>query len=158
LSPWHREYRRRRTARNHALDGLGKIEGEWRQTVVRYHRAHSESSQLLERLISQCRGLAPQYQVETQRLAASAEVVARIRHLRLHLLTDAEIPMIGASRKQALASYNIFTAADVNESRIRKIKGFGDVLTGNLLAWKEEVLRRFRFDPATAISPTEQQS
>lgn len=156
LSPWHREYRRRRTARNHARHDLDEIEEEWRQTVMRYRLAHSESSQSLQRLISECRGLASLYQVELQRLAANAEAMARIRHLRLHLIADADIPKIGAGRKQVLASNNIFTAADVVEHRIRGIKGFGEVLTTNLLDWKEEVLRQFRFDPATAISPAEQ--
>lgn len=102
--------------------------------------------------------MASQYQTELQRLGANAEAMARIRHLRLHLIADADIPKIGAGRKQVLASNNIFTAADVDDYRIRGIKGFGDVLTSNLLAWKEEVLRQFRFDPATAISPAEQRS
>jgi len=158
LSPWHREYRRRRTAWNHARHDLEEVEDEWRQTVSRYRRAHSESSRSLQRLISECRGLAPQYQVELQRLTANAEAMARIRHLRLHLIADADIPKIGADRKQVLASNGIFTAADIDDYRIRGIKGFGDVLTSNLLAWKEEVLRQFRFDPATAVSPGEQRS
>jgi DNA-binding helix-hairpin-helix protein with protein kinase domain len=93
-----------------------------------------------------------------QRLAANAEAMARIRHLRLHLIADADIPTIGAGRKQVLASNSIFTAADIDYSRIRGIKGFGDVLTSNLLAWKEEVLRQFRFDPTTAVSPAEQRA
>jgi DNA-binding helix-hairpin-helix protein with protein kinase domain len=40
--------------------------------------------------------------------------------------------------------------------RLCAIKGFGDVLTGNLMAWREEVRRRFRFDRATAVSPAQQ--
>lgn len=125
---------------------------------MRYRRAYSESSRSLKALVSQCRGLAPQYQGELQRLARDAEAMARIRHLLLHLIADADIPQIGAGRKHVLASNNIFTAADVDDYRVRGIKGFGDVLTSNLLAWKEEVLRQFRFDPATAISPPEQWS
>src|SRR5439155_5521841 len=42
VSPWHRERRRRRTARNEARDGLDGIEQEWKQTVSRYRRVHSE--------------------------------------------------------------------------------------------------------------------
>ena len=108
--------------------------------------------------ISDCRGLASQYEIEVQRLVANAEAMARIRHLRLHLIADADIDKIGAGRKQVLASNKIFTAADVDDYRIQGIKGFGDVLTRNLLAWKEEVVRQFRFDQATAVSPTEQRS
>jgi DNA-binding helix-hairpin-helix protein with protein kinase domain len=100
--------------------------------------------------------LASQYQVDLQRLTANAEAAARLRHLRLHLIADADIPKIGAGRKQALADHNIFTAAEVDDHAIRRIKGFGDVLTTNLLAWKTDVLRRFQFNPATAVSPAEQ--
>jgi DNA-binding helix-hairpin-helix protein with protein kinase domain len=156
LSPWHREYRRRRTARNHAWNDLAGIEEEWRQTVLHYRRSHSQSSRPLQNLVSQCRGLASQYQAEVQQLAASAEAKARIRHLVLHQIADAAIPKIGVGRIEMLRSNGIVTAADIDEHRIRRIKGFGDVLTGNLLAWKGEVLRQFRFDPATGISPAEQ--
>jgi DNA-binding helix-hairpin-helix protein with protein kinase domain len=64
---------------------------------------------------------------------------------------------VGAGRIQILASNGILTAADIDDFRIRSIKGFGAVLTSNLLAWKQEVHRQFCFDPATAVSPTEQQ-
>ncbi len=157
-SPWHRECRRRRTERNCALKDLQEIEEEWEQTARRYRRAHSELTQSIHKLISDCRGLASQYQVELQRSAANAEAMARIRHLRLHLIADAEIPKIGAGRKQVLAAYGIYTAADIDPDAIRGIKGFGDVLTSKLLEWKEEVLRQFRFDPVAAASPTEQRS
>jgi DNA-binding helix-hairpin-helix protein with protein kinase domain len=55
-----------------------------------------------------------------------------------------------------LADNNIFTAADVEEYMIRRIKGFGDVLTANVLMWKEGVLRQFRFNAAMAVSAAEQ--
>src|SRR5262249_43841022 len=42
--------------------------------------------------------------------------------------------------------------------RIDRIKGFGKALTGNLVEWKKEVLRQFRFDPASDVSPAEQRS
>jgi DNA-binding helix-hairpin-helix protein with protein kinase domain len=155
LSPWHREYRRRQRALSRSLDDLNQLEGEWQGNVRRYHQDHSELSRTLQRLVSECRELASEHRVESDRLTANAEAVARVRHLRLHLIADADIPKIGAGRKQILASYNIFTAADVDQSTIYAIKGFGDVLTRNLLVWKEEVLRQFRFDPAIAVSPTE---
>lgn len=157
-SPWHREHRRRRTARNHALKNLDDIEGEWKQAVLDYRRAHSTSSRSIQELVSECRGLASQFQVELQRLAKNAKEAALVRHLRLHLIADAEIPKIGAGRKQILASNNIFTAGDIDQYRIAGIKGFGDKLTYNLMAWREEVIRQFRFDPATGVSPTEQRS
>src|SRR5689334_21195054 len=106
--------------------------------------------------MSECRGLASEHQDELRRLTANAEAAARLRHLRLHSIADADIPKIGAGRKQTLAAHKIFTAADVDRDAIRRIKGFGDVLTSNMLAWKEGVLRRFKFNPATGVSPAEQ--
>jgi DNA-binding helix-hairpin-helix protein with protein kinase domain len=156
LSPWHREYRRRRRACHLAHEDLKEIEDKWLGRVEDYQRDHSALSRTLQRLISECRGLVSHYQAELQRLTANAEAAARMRHLRLHLIADADIPKIGAGRKQTLAVHNIFTAADVDPHAIRRIKGFGDVLTNNILAWKEGVLRRFKFNSATAVSPAEQ--
>ena len=89
-------------------------------------------------------------------MVANAKAVSRVRHLRLHSIAASEIPGVRAGRKRALADAKILSADDANEERIRGIEGFGDVLTANLLAWKEEVLRDFRFDPKTDISPSEQ--
>jgi DNA-binding helix-hairpin-helix protein with protein kinase domain len=156
LSPWHREHRRRRRACDLALDELYEIEDELQRRIDRYHRDYADWSQSIKRLVSDCRALASRYQVELHRLSANAEAAARTRYLRLYLIADAEIPQIGAGRKQLLAMHNIFTAADVDEQTIREIKGFGYALTGNLLAWKKEVLAQFRFNHETSVSPNEQ--
>jgi DNA-binding helix-hairpin-helix protein with protein kinase domain len=158
LSPWQQEYRRRRKYRDEALDELKQLEVRWSRRVRAYQQDHAETSQNIHDLVKDCRGLAFQHQKELQRLTASAEAAARLRHLRLHSLADADIPKIGAGRKQILAAHLIFTAADIEETRIRNIKGFGDVLTNNLLDWKHWVLQQFRFDPATGVSPAEQRS
>jgi DNA-binding helix-hairpin-helix protein with protein kinase domain len=155
LSPWQREHRSRRRAYNLAHDALNELEEELQGKVRSYRRDHSELNRSLQALLTEWRGLAAHYQGELQRLTATAEAAARLRHLRLHLIADADIPRIGAGRKQTLAANSIFTAADVRRRAIRRIKGFGDVLTNNLLAWKEEVLRHYRFNPATALSPAE---
>jgi DNA-binding helix-hairpin-helix protein with protein kinase domain len=154
-SPWHRELRRRRNARRHALDDLRELEDEWERTVQRYRRQHAELNRSAGGLMYGCRDLSNQHQVELRGLSASAEANARLRHLRLHLIADADIPKIGAGRKQVLAANNVLTAADVELYTIRSIPGFGDALTGNLMAWKEKVLRQFRFDPTTAIPPAD---
>lgn len=155
FSPWQRELHRRRKKRNRAAAALNDIEGEWDQCVHAYRRSHSELNRRMHGLIDECRHLAAQHQAELKKLAASAEGQARLRHLRLHLIADADIPNIGAARKQTLAAHNVLSAANIEWSTILGIKGFGETLTGSLMAWKEEVLRKFRFDPLTAISPAE---
>ena len=157
-SPWQREFRRRRRAYARTTDDLREIEDEWVRCVRTYHDNHAAASRRVRRLIDDCRGLAGAHQVELQHLTANAETAARLRHLRFHLLAEAEIPKIGAGRKQTLAASNVVTAADVEWDTVRGIKGFGDALTGNLMTWKAEVLRAFRFDPKTAVSPAEQHS
>lgn len=158
FSPWQKELQRRQKRLRRERNNLRELEDEWQDAVVRYHREHDKLSRSIRGLIADCRALASQYQAEVRRLAANAEAVARLRHLRFHLLADAEIPKIGAGRKQILASYNIFTAAEVDENTIRSIKGFGDALTRNLMNWKAEVLQKFRFDPMTAVSPGDQKA
>ena len=158
ISPWHREHRIRRNERNNALHDLRDIEDEWRRKVTRYQQTHSESSRSLHRLVSDCRGLARQYEDDLRRLAANAEAMAHVRYLRLHLIADADILKIGPVRKQVLLSYGISTAADVDYHRVRNIKNFGHVLTSSLMAWKEGILSQFRFNPATDVSPAEQRA
>lgn len=156
ISPWHREYRRRKRSCHLAHEDLRDIEYKWHGKFDDYKREHSALNRRLEKLLSECRGLASEYQSDLQRIIANAEEASRVRHLRLHLIADADIPKIGATRKQILAVHNIFTAADVDQYAIRRIKGFGDVLTNNILAWKQGVLRLFKFNSATAVSPGEQ--
>ncbi len=158
MSPWNRELQRRRTARTLARRNLESIETKWQRKVLRYRHDHAEQLEVLHGLVADCRGLLPKYQAEQHQLTANAEAIGRMRHLRLHLLADADIPKIGAGRKQILSSFGIFTAADIDESTIRGIKGFGDTLTSNLLYWRESVLKQFRFDPKTAIPPAEQRA
>jgi DNA-binding helix-hairpin-helix protein with protein kinase domain len=157
-SPLFREIRRRRNYHDDMLAYLDGIEAEWGNLLWRNRRSHDELSETIRGRVAECRGLASSHGAEINRLAANAEAASRLRHLRLHLISDAEIPKIGTGRKQALASHNINTAADINEEAIRNIKGFGEALTSNLLAWREEIVRRFRFDPKTAVSLAEKQS
>jgi DNA-binding helix-hairpin-helix protein with protein kinase domain len=156
VSPWHREHRRRRSGRSLALHDLKAAEDQWYGTVEDYQQDYSAINRKAQRLMSECRDLPSQYQDDMQRLMVNAEAAARTRHLRLHSIADADIPKVGEGRKQTLAAHNIFTAADVDERAIRRIKGFGEVLTKNMLAWKQGVLRQFKFNPATAVSAAEQ--
>jgi DNA-binding helix-hairpin-helix protein with protein kinase domain len=154
-TPWFREYLRRRRHLDEALAFLDDLEAEWGRILGQYRQDQGELGERIRRQVAECRGLASVYQVESHQLTAKAEAASRLRHLRLHLISDADIPKIGAGRKQALATHNINTAADIEEDAIRNIKGFGDALTSNLLTWRNEVLSRFRFDPKSAISPAE---
>jgi hypothetical protein len=152
LSKVDEEAKLRRGALERSERRLQSLETAWMNHQDAYQRDHKLLSAKVRDLVADCRGLATIQQTEMQRITAHAESLARLRHMRLHLIADAEIPKIGPGRQQILASFGISTAADIDEGTILSIKGFGEALTNNLLAWRDEVRRRFRFDPQTAVS------
>lgn len=70
-------------------------------------------------------------------------------------INDATIENIGAGRKRTLESYGIETAADIVASKIQGIPGFGPRLRSNLIAWRDKIESRFRFDPNKAVDSAE---
>jgi DNA-binding helix-hairpin-helix protein with protein kinase domain len=50
-----------------------------------------------------------------------------------------------------LASYGIETAADVDSVNIMRIPGFGEMLTSELVRWRQRHERNFRFNPGEPI-------
>ena len=46
-----------------------------------------------------------------------------------------------------LASYGIETAADIDYGKIIQMPGFGEVLTSELVKWRQGHERNFRFNP-----------
>lgn len=68
-------------------------------------------------------------------------------------LERATIPGIGPSRKAMLASYNVETAADIEDARVRQIPGFGPAMIGKLKQWRANVEAKFRFDPLKGVDP-----
>jgi DNA-binding helix-hairpin-helix protein with protein kinase domain len=85
------------------------------------------------------------------RAAALAEAERRVREsalmedLREADLDEADIPGIGAGRKQTLRCHGIHTAADLREDRLRGLPGFGAGLIRRLLEWRGEIEAEFQF-------------
>jgi DNA-binding helix-hairpin-helix protein with protein kinase domain len=67
---------------------------------------------------------------------------------------NTKIKGVGSSRKIMLRSYGIETAADVQQTRIQHINGFGPVITGAIVAWRKSLERRFVFNPNQPIDPS----
>lgn len=59
----------------------------------------------------------------------------------------ANISGIGPAKQAELISFGIETAADVNQSAVLRVPGFGEVLTGKLVAWRRAHESRFKYDP-----------
>ena len=51
---------------------------------------------------------------------------------------------IGSARKAVLASFGIETAADVNQSKVLAIQGFGPGLVAELMAWRQGLAQQVR--------------
>lgn len=93
--------------------------------------------------------------IKIDKLRASAEARQKHAFLDKCFIDSASISGVGHSKKTALSSYGIETAADVTDTRVRDVKGFGDVLTRAVVDWKKSCERRFRFDPTRAVTEQE---
>lgn len=113
-----------------------------------------------DELYVQLQNLRSQYDgLPQKRLQALHQLEANRYRLQLHAHLDscrmshAHIRGIGDARKASLQSYGIETAADITESRVLAVPGFGPVAAKNLQQWRDQQERRFRFDPSKAVDP-----
>lgn len=86
-----------------------------------------------------------------QELRTNARQHQLDRFLSAQRIAIARIPNIGAGRITTLRSYNIETAFDISPGKLAYVHGFGPKLQGNLYAWRSQVERNFRFDPAKGV-------
>ncbi len=152
-SPWRAELRRRRVVRTRAGRWLRRLEGEWAECVAKYDRRDSGLRVRLRERAAGCRGIGDDYDRAVSRLGSDAKQTAFDRHLRLHGILDAKIKGIGMKKKQDLISAGIRSAAEVEEEAVLNLYGFGPDFTARVMTWKADVVRKFRFDPAAAVSP-----
>ncbi len=73
---------------------------------------------------------------------------ARQRHAYLDRFSvrRSNISGIGPAKTATLISFGIETAADVNRSAVLRVPGFGDVMTGRLVAWRRGHESRFKYE------------
>ncbi|MGB8423149.1 helix-hairpin-helix domain-containing protein [Paraburkholderia sp.] len=121
---------------------------------LRTDRRLSDKAREVGQIKAQLDGLPQVLAQELKQLQAS--LVARQLHdfLDRHFIRAAKIAGVGEQRKQTLVSFGIESAADVTESAIAAIPGFGAGLTANLLAWRRRIEQRFV--PVAGTSPTPQ--
>jgi hypothetical protein len=73
------------------------------------------------------------------------------RYLDTFEIDKAKIDGIGDGRKRTLQSYGIETAADLMNSTVESVPGFGQKLCGALYGWRDALSSRFVFNPATGV-------
>lgn len=78
----------------------------------------------------------------------------QLRHfLEKFDIASAEIPHVKDNRKAMLSSYAIDDAAAVTPTAVEAVPGFGQFLTGQMMAWRRTLESKFRFDPKRGIDP-----
>jgi hypothetical protein len=62
---------------------------------------------------------------------------------------------IGQSRITQLASFGIESAGDIDRDAILAVPGFGPQLADRLCTWRDDLKKRFRFNPASTMRPAD---
>jgi DNA-binding helix-hairpin-helix protein with protein kinase domain len=89
---------------------------------------------------------------ELDKLHSTAHERQKQKFLDSFFIDSANIPGVGPTRKAALRSFGIETAADIDRNRVRQVRGFGESLTRAVMDWKASCERRFTFNPNSALS------
>lgn len=141
-----------------ARDALRAAERRWQQVRARWGSeatdvAFRTKARDLEGYRTQYVHLPALRRRREEALVANAEQQARQRFLDSHSISTASIRGIGAGRKATLQSWGVETAADVDWEAVRRVPGFGDVLTESVVQWRRRVESSFRFDPRGGADP-----
>ena len=78
----------------------------------------------------------------------------QLRHyLEKFDIASADIPHVKDNRKAMLSSYGIDDAADVTVTAVEAVPGFGQFLTGQMMAWRHALESKFKFDSTRGVDP-----
>ena len=131
---------------------LGQTKNAWilaKKQWTASNEAHDFQAKLreLQQTRQQYDSLLRKYEAGKRRREADARNLQLNAYLAMHHLNRANIPGIGAARRASLISFGIESAADISESAIRRVPGFGPSLTNELLQWRRGIEQKFVFDP-----------
>ncbi|MCA9467982.1 MAG: topoisomerase DNA-binding C4 zinc finger domain-containing protein [Nitrospira sp.] len=79
-------------------------------------------------------------------MKSNRESRQRQAYLDSFSIRRANISGIGPAKTATLISFGIETAADVNQNAVLCVPGFGDVMTGKLVAWRRGYESHFKYD------------
>lgn len=100
----------------------------------------------LDAAIAAYKGHADALARELMVMKSNRELRQRQAYLDRFSIRHSNISGIGPAKTSTLISFGIETAADVNQSAILCIPGFGEVMTGKLLAWRRGLESHFKYD------------
>lgn len=129
---------------------------DWEAHLARWNReasrdAFTEKLKALGAARAELADLPNERRRRLAKLEAERELRQRQRYLDRFRIDLAKIRGIGPGRTAMLASYGIETALDVDRSKIMQIPGFGETLTSDLVGWRREHERNFRFNPSEPV-------
>jgi DNA-binding helix-hairpin-helix protein with protein kinase domain len=152
----HREVQRRRLALFAARQELTDVRAAWNQRAT--GQPFAARLRDLRDLRDRHRNLTAALQQDLQRLETDQRQIQLRAFLESHFIDAAQIPGILTTDRMALESYGIETAADVTAEALNAVPGFGQRLgrqrAAALLAWRQDLERRFRHDPRQGPDPT----
>jgi DNA-binding helix-hairpin-helix protein with protein kinase domain len=120
--------------------------------------AFSKKKQELIRLRDEYRHLPEREKTEIANLHATAEARQKHQFLERQFLDTVSISGVGSTKKAALRSFGIETAADVTWNKVIAVKGFGEVLTRAVVDWRKACERRFVFNPRLGATEADKNS
>lgn len=82
-------------------------------------------------------------------------IAGRQRFLEGYFVESAGLQGIGPGRVATLASFGIETAADVEQSALDQVSGFGPVLQSRLIGWRKGLERMYAAMPGKTIDPAD---
>ena len=106
----------------------------------------------LDQLMADYGNLDTREQQELMQFKATAENRQKLQFLGTCYIDRATIAGITPSLKTQLRSIGVETALDVSWHKVLQVRGFGAVRTRAMLDWRAGCERRFKFNPAMAIS------
>lgn len=136
----------RQTAHQQYVQALEAIRREAGPDAFNARREH------LNRLKLEFDDLANREKKDLQTMHTHAEKRQRVRYLEQFFIDKGNLPGIGPANRATLASFGIETAAEVEWTRIRRLKGFGDVKTRTLVDWSKGLERNFKFNAAQSVT------
>jgi DNA-binding helix-hairpin-helix protein with protein kinase domain len=137
-----------------------QLEESWSKSLTEW-RAQADSTAFalakatLADVKGQIEGLTKEEIHRTQQFELQRRDTQLNLFLNLYRIRNVRISGIGPSRLALLTSHGIETAADVTQSALLRVPGFGPVTSLPLLEWRRSVEAKFRFSvPHTAADVT----
>lgn len=140
---YEQERNERSRRRDRASAELKRILCKWQAESDEFARQFRRRFEDLERLKAEYDALRKEYENKRLALARVCRKNQLEGFLAGHLIGRGIINCLGQSRLAALYSRGVFTARDVEPSRIDAIPGVGRVLQHRLLAWRESLEKNF---------------